>query len=203
MQAISKYRLNHEVVVNGAVELVNERGPDALSLAEVAARFHVRAPSLYNHVQGLNGLRRDLALFGLRTLTEQLQTACTGLSGREALAALAATYRAFAQANPGLYPFTLRAVEASDEELYRAGEQLLSLLLAALRGYKLEGEQALHAARAVRSALHGFVSLEGSGGFGKPLDLDESYAALVEMLDQGLARWGEPTRSAQRVTKIR
>ncbi len=185
---MSKYRLNHDVVVKGAVELVNERGADALSLAELAARFHVRTPSLYNHVQSLDGLRRDLSLFALRNLTEQVQMACTGLSGRESLFAMAEAYRAFARANPGLYPMTLRAVEASDAELYNAGEQLLSLLLSALRGYKLEGEQAVHAARAVRSALHGFVSLEGSGGFGKPVDLDASYTALVELLDRGLVK---------------
>lgn len=187
---MSKYRLNHEIVVSGAVDLVNERGQDALSLAELAARFHVRTPSLYNHVQSLDGLRRDLTLQGLRALTEQLRDASTGLAGREALTALATVYRSFAHANPGLYPLTLRAVEPDDTELYGAGEQLLTLLLAALRGYKLEGDQAIHAARAVRSALHGFVSLEGSGGFGKPLDLDASYTAIIEMLDQGLTRWG-------------
>ncbi len=191
---MSKYRLNQQVVVDGAVELVNERGAESLSLAEVAARFRVRTPSLYNHVQGLDGLKRDMSLYALRQLGEDLQSACLGLAGRDALVALAAAYRAFAQTNPGLYPFTLRAVEASDEELYGAGEQIVTLLLAALRGYKLEGEQALHAARAVRSALHGFVSLEGSGGFGKPLSLDNSYNALVDMLDQGLARWGKPAR---------
>jgi AcrR family transcriptional regulator len=183
---MSKYRLNHDVVVSEAVKLVNERGTDALSLAEVAARFRVRTPSLYNHVESLDGLRRDLSLFALRKLAEQVQSACTGLAGREALNAVADAYRGFAQANPGLYPLTLRVVDPDDEELYNAGEQLLGLLLAALRGYKLEGDEAIHAARAVHSALHGFVLLEGSGGFGKPLNLDSSYAALVEMLDRGI-----------------
>ncbi len=187
---MSKYQLNHAKVVNGAVELMNERGADALSLAEVAARFHVRTPSLYNHVQGLEGLRRDLSLFALRTLTAQLQDASTGLSGGEALAGLAAAYRAFALANPGLYPSTMRTVVAEDEELFNAAEHLQRVFLSALRGYKIAGDQAVHAARAVRSALHGFASLEGSGGFDKRNDPDASYAGLVELLDQGLTRWG-------------
>jgi len=41
--------------------------------------------------------------------------------------------------------------------------------------------------RAIRSALHGFVSLEREGGFGLPLNIDDSYDNLVTMLDAGLA----------------
>lgn len=193
---MSRYKLNHDVVVNGAMELINERGAEALSLAEVAARFHVRTPSLYNHVQSLDGLRRDLSLLGLRSLSAQLQTTCTGLAGYDALKALAVAYRAFAQANPGLYPLTLRPVGANDEELRNVHAQLDRLFHAALRGYKLQGDAAVHAVRAVRSALHGFMILEGNGDFGRDgedgnaVSLDASYNALVELLDQGLARRG-------------
>ena len=56
-----------------------------------------------------------------------------------------------------------------------------------LRGYDLEGERAIHAVRAIRSALHGFVSLEREGGFGLPVNVDDSYDILVAMLDAGLA----------------
>jgi hypothetical protein len=56
-----------------------------------------------------------------------------------------------------------------------------------MRGYGLEGDDAIHAARAVRSALHGFVALEAGGGFGIPIDLDESYARMVAVLGRGLA----------------
>jgi Tetracyclin repressor-like, C-terminal domain len=60
-------------------------------------------------------------------------------------------------------------------------------ILAVLRGYTLEGEPAIHAVRAIRSALHGFVSLEREGGFGLPIDIDDSYNNLVTMLAAGLA----------------
>lgn len=183
---MSKYRLNHDVVVAGAAALVNERGAEALSLAELAARFRVRTPSLYNHIQGLDGLRRDLALLGLKELTERLQSAGTGLAGKDALGAIAAAYRDHARQNPGVYTFTLRAVDSKDEELRGVSDNLLNLVLAALRGYKLEGERAIHAARGVRSALHGFVSLEIAGGFGMPVDLDKSFRRLIDMLDAGL-----------------
>jgi len=56
----------------------------------------------------------------------------------------------------------------------------------------MRGADAIHAARAVRSALHGFVSLEAAGGFGLSEDVDESYARLVGLLDRGLG--GRPER---------
>lgn len=60
------------------------------------------------------------------------------------------------------------------------------MVLAVLRGYGLSGEEALHATRCLRSAIHGFASLVSLGGFGLPLDLGESFARLIGMLDQGL-----------------
>jgi hypothetical protein len=38
----------------------------------------------------------------------------------------------------------------------------------------------------VRSALHGFVALETGGGFGIPVDLDESFDRMVAALARGL-----------------
>jgi len=44
----------------------------------------------------------------------------------------------------------------------------------------------LHALRGLRSAVHGFATLEAVGGFGIPLSIDESFAWLVECFVGGL-----------------
>jgi hypothetical protein len=44
----------------------------------------------------------------------------------------------------------------------------------------------LHAVRGLRSLVHGFATLEVAGGFGMPLDIDESFRRLVELLISGL-----------------
>ncbi len=46
-------------VVEVAAELADANGLDQLTLAQVAARLGVRLPSLYNHVDGLPGLRHE------------------------------------------------------------------------------------------------------------------------------------------------
>jgi hypothetical protein len=73
--------------------------------------------------------------------------------------------------------------------------QLVQTLIAVLRGYGLEADDAVHAARIARAALHGFAALENGDGFGIDLDLDESFARLVEVLDRGLPTAGSRGRS--------
>jgi len=87
----------------------------------------------------------------------------------------------FARGHAGIHvvPAALAWCEAT-------GAQARTFLTAVLSGYELAGDDAIHAARAVRSALHGFVLLETGGGFGIKLDLDESFARLVGLLDHGL-----------------
>jgi WHG domain-containing protein len=64
--------------------------------------------------------------------------------------------------------------------------QLLEPVLAVLGGFGLEGDVGIHAARSLRSAMHGFVDLERVGGFGLDLDLDESYRFLIRALAAGV-----------------
>lgn len=179
--------LTPERVVAEAAALADERGAAALSLAAVAERLGVRVPSLYKHVGGLDDLHRRLALAGLRDLTGALREATVGRSSGEALRACAAAWRAYARTHPGRYAAVQRAPDPADTELHEAADRLARLVFAVLRGYGLGEDDTVHATRAVRSALHGFVSLEAAGGFGLPQDVDASYDRLVDLLDAGIA----------------
>jgi AcrR family transcriptional regulator len=186
MPARTRAGLDRAAVVRAAAALADAEGYEAVTLARLAGELGVRPPSLYNHVEGLDGLRRELALAGLQELGRRLSRATVGKSEDAALAALADAYRRFARDRPGLYPATLRAPDPEDAELNAAGEEALAVILAVLAGYGLQGADALHATRGLRSLLHGFVSLEAAGGFGLPLDLDESYCRLVASFITGL-----------------
>ena len=56
-------------------------------------------------------------------------------------------------------------------------------------GYELSDDEAIDATRALRAALHGFVTLEAVGGFGLPRDVDRSFARLVQILDTAFRNW--------------
>lgn len=62
------------------------------------------------------------------------------------------------------------------------------MVLDALSGYGLRGDDALHAVRGLRSVIHGFAALESAGGFGLALDPDESFRRLVTAFVDGLKK---------------
>ena len=178
--------LDTEQVVQAAITLADE-GLERVTFARLAALLGVRAPSLYNHVDGRAALLRLITLRGLDELTETIAASAAGLAGEEALRASAHAYRAYALAHPGCYQAILAAPDPDDEELHTAAERLLNLLAAILRGWNLKGDDAIDAIRAVRSTLHGFVAIERGGGFALARDLDASFERLVEMLIVGLS----------------
>jgi AcrR family transcriptional regulator len=175
-------------VVAAAVAIADADGLDAVTFARVAADLQVRPPSLYNHVASRDALVAGVARRALEELGAALRDAAVGRAGDDALRALAGAYRGYALAHPGRYAATQAGRVGDDAQTAAAAAAVVGVVLAVLRGYGLEGDAAIHAARAVRSALHGFVVLELSGGFGIDLDRDASFAALVDMVAAGLRR---------------
>ena len=76
--------------------------------------------------------------------------------------------------------------DVDDERVSAAAVAVLADVLA---GYDLRGVDAIDAIRALRSALHGFVTLQASGGFGLPVDVDRSYERMVAGLVAAFAVW--------------
>ena len=176
--------LTTESVVSAAAEIADRNGLDALTLAAVAAVLGVKAPSLYAHVGGLDDLRARLAVRAAEQLGDALAPAAAGLARADAVRAVGHAYRRWVLDHPGLYA-TLEPALPQPEP---AVERVLALVLAVLRGYGLEGDEAVHAARTVRAALHGFVMIEVGGGFGIPVDRSSSFDWMLAALDRGLSR---------------
>lgn len=181
--------LSAEVIVDEAARVVDEVGRDRLTLAELAKRFAVAQPSLYKHVSGLDGLHRLLSIKVMRDLGDTLRRASTGKAGSDALRAIAAAYRGYARRHPGCHAYLLRAPDLADRDLAEVTADVLSVLYAVFAGYDITGEDAVDAARFVRSVLHGFVSLELGGGFEMPQSVERSFERLVTAADQALTNW--------------
>ena len=183
--------LDRAVVVEAAAILADEEGFEDLSLARLAERLGVRKPSLYNHVAGLEGIRRELVLMGLRELGRALSSAAAGVKGEAAVFALAGAYRAFVKEHPGLYGATVRSYRLyapGDLDLAAAEGDALQTVLNVLASCGVRDEEAVHAARGLRAVAHGFATLEAAGGFGMPADVDDSFDRLVRAFVAGLRR---------------
>lgn len=172
-------------VVDAAIAIVDESGPGELTLSAVAGRAGVATPSLYKHVRNLAELRRLVTQRILEELTGRLSDAALGRSRDDALRSVMRAYRSYVVDHPGRYAAMDQSAEP-EPELDAASERLLGVVLAVLRGYGLEGPDLIHAARCLRSAVHGFAVLEAAGGFGLPEDLETSYELLITMVKSGL-----------------
>ncbi len=178
--------INKTVVLQAAVELADDLGLEQITLALIAQKLNIKTPSLYNHVDGMPGIRKDLAHWSLSRMKEQLADAAIGVSGEEALMAMGLAYLAFARKHPGLYEATLWAPDRNDATALNLAEDVIHLFLRVLEVYHLSEDEALHAIRGLRSIFHGFVSLEIKKGFGLALDRDESYRYILKPFLNGL-----------------
>lgn len=180
--------LDRAQVVDAAIAIADEEGLEAVTLARVAAALGVRSPSLYNHVDGRDGLIRAIAARSTRELAAALRRAATGRAGADAIAAVAQAQRDYARAHPGRYAATVAAPAPGDTEHEEAAADAVDVLTSVLGMSGLDGDDVIHAARALRSAVHGFAALEANGGFGLAVDPDESFRRLVDAVAAGLKR---------------
>ncbi|MCR8641217.1 TetR/AcrR family transcriptional regulator [Paenibacillus sp. N1-5-1-14] len=178
--------LDLPTILEAATEIADTQGFDQVTLAAIAQKFNIRPPSLYNHVNGLQGIRQLLKLHGLTILHSNLSQAVQGKNGDEAVHALSDVYMAFARMHPGLYEATIPAPEVEDQEAVMLGEQIVRIFIEVLQTYGLDQEMSIHATRGLRSICHGFASLEQQGGFGIPLDLDLSQKLVLNSFLAGL-----------------
>ncbi|MCX5040161.1 WHG domain-containing protein [Streptomyces coelicoflavus] len=176
-------------VVAAAADLADEQGLDGVTVSALARRFGVRDASLYTHVRNLQDLRVRVALLAGGELIEEIAQAVAGRAGKEALAAFAGAYRAYALRHPGRYAATQirvdQALVADSPALRRTAEITYGML----RAYGLTEPDLTDAVRLLRSTFHGYCALEASGGFGAPRDVRASWDKAVDALHVALENW--------------
>lgn len=185
----TRARLDKNTVIQAAVELVNADGMQALTLGRLAGELGIQTPSLYNHIDGLPGLQKDMAVLNAKLLADRLSEAAVGKSGSDLFMEVAQAFRNYVKEYAGLYMSTLRSSgtqDVQDEDLVREEERAVKIGTTVMASLGLKGKDAIHALRAFRSTVHGFATLEVAGGFGLPLECDESFRRLVTALSAGL-----------------
>jgi AcrR family transcriptional regulator len=181
--------LTAERLIEAGAELADEVGFDQATLSALARRFDVKVASLYSHLKNSQDLRTGIALLALEELADRAAEALAGRAGKDALTALANTYRDYAREHPGRYAaaqFRLDPQAAAAS----AGIRHSQLTRAVLRGYDLTEPDQTHAVRLLGSVFHGYVALEAAGGFSHSApDSQESWSRSLDALDALLRNW--------------
>jgi AcrR family transcriptional regulator len=182
-------------VVDEAERIADEVGLARLTLVALADRLGVRQPSLYKHIDGMDALQRCLSIRAKNELAYVLARAAVGRERGDAVASISHAYRKWALEHPGRYTAAQRAPAKGDLEDIAASQAVLAIATDVLAGYQLRDDDAIDATRALRSTLHGFVTLEAAGGFGLPVDVDRSFDRLVRGLITALSSWTNTTNN--------
>lgn len=183
---MSRISVDLPKILEVASDIVDSGGIESLSLSDVAKRLSIKSPSLYNHIDGLTGLRTELSIHGCNLLNASLTQAAIGRAKDSAVRALADAYLTFARSHPGLYEAIQRSPEKEEPRWQVAAQSLVDTVVRVFEHYQMKGYEVIHAVRGFRSLLHGFTSLDRRGGFGMPINLDDSYRFLVDTFLRGL-----------------
>jgi AcrR family transcriptional regulator len=159
-----------ERLFDEALLLVMESGLDSLSMRNLADRLHIKASSLYKHVDGRDRIVAHIQENGLRSCHAALSRSRPNRSD------FANAYRKWAIDNPHLYEATMRTPLVHSEMDTDLEKQLVFLVMTVIDG---SHEQA----RAAWSLVHGFVDLELLGRFPSKANMKKSWEFVLKMLD--------------------
>ncbi len=181
-------KLSRDVIVNAALSFLDREGWDALTINALANHLGTKGPSLYNHVDSLDDLRRTVRMRVIGDIIEMLNTVGEGRTRDDAVLVMAGAYRSYAHHHPGRYSaFTRMPFGDDDPEYSAATKDAAGPVIAVLESYGLQGEDAFYAALEFWSAMHGFVLLEMTGVM-DDVDTDAVFSDMVLRLTTGLER---------------
>jgi WHG domain-containing protein len=132
-------------------------------------------------------MRRFPAVKGYRELRQRIEGAIAGKSGADALRAAMISMRRYALDRPGMSAATFRTPEIDSPEWRAAQMELVRVMFSIFSQLGIDGEQAQHALRILRSFVRGFVLHEMGASFLEPLEHDQSYAMGVDIFIEGLS----------------
>lgn len=179
--------LDPAAVTHAGAALADETGLDHLTMGLLADRLGVKTPSLYNHVNNIADLTHRIGILAMGEFADAIGDAIQGRAGSDALVCAAQAMRSFVKKHPGRYAAGNAARPTGpDDPLIPAAARVLQSLSAALQGYRLDPDQQIHALRVLRSTVHGFATLEESGGFMIDTSPDDSFTWMISLIDRGL-----------------
>ena len=174
-----------EELLDLASELLERDGLEQFGIGTFARAAGVKPPSLYKHFAGIDDIEHALISRGFREFGASMADAAATVEendGVARLAAFASTYRRTALERPQHY--RLMTGRHLDRHLLEPGAELAGM--AALLDLFGEDETRFDISRAAWAWAHGLVSLEIADRYPPGVDLDASWAVLVDALSARL-----------------
>jgi AcrR family transcriptional regulator len=189
MPAVAKTSREHVVAV--ARDLLEEGGPQAVTMQAVADRVGVRAPSLYKHVRDRDDLLAEVVAATMAEVTRRIEAAHDGSDPRRTILDQARLMRAFAHERPYGYGLAFGAVAGVPRPDPEVSLRSLRPLLGAIA--RLVGEEhALDGARFVTAWANGFITMELTGALRMGGDVGAAWEWGLERVVAALGATAPP-----------
>jgi AcrR family transcriptional regulator len=151
-------RTSHAAIIAAARTLLEQDGPEGLTMRALARALHLSAPSLYFHVESRDDLLSQLMAAGLKDFGLAMREAASAPgSVRERARGLSSAYLDFAIGSPQL--FTLIFGPCTVEGYDRQAGEAAALPVIELAAEVVGAESAMFFAEALWSMVHGYTVL--------------------------------------------
>ena len=173
-------RIDRETVIRAAAEIADAQGLDAVTLSTVAQALHKNVSSLYNHVDGFEGLIHGIALLAVREIADALWQAGLGRSGREGIVAQAHAFHDFMIRRPERFKASLQT-RIFDADLMAEHFRCNKAIRAVIASFDLDKRQIAHATRILTASIVGFCAVyEGVAQQALNPPVKETFDLLVD-----------------------
>ena len=183
---MARMGLDKNAIIYRAAQLVNNVGIENITLKMLADDLNIQPPSLYNHIQGLEDLKKELMVYGWLQTEEKIIEAVAGIGGYEALEVACRTFLEYATANPGVFNAMLWYNKFESVETQNATAKLFSVAFKIASSLNISQENCVHLTRTFRSFLEGFALLVNNNAFGNPVSTKDSFEISLKVLIAGL-----------------
>lgn len=178
---MQKRNLTKEKIIQVSFSLADEIGINQVTFPKLAEKLGIKYPSLYNHFKNMDDLKIEMTIYHLKELNLKLMQNLVGKSGKEAIETFAYIYRDFAFENRTAYGLYVNIPSTKSEEVILLAKETNNIILRILNFYIKDEIQLIHQSRALRSLLHGFVSLYSFGYFhNHEISLEESFQLMID-----------------------
>jgi AcrR family transcriptional regulator len=184
-RSVGQY-LDRDTLIATAADLADAIGWNELTLSKVAEAVDRHVSSLSSHVNGLDALRRDIAVLAVTEVADVVWEASVGRSGADALTAIAEAERDFARLHPGRMAALRGHLGSEDNEFTNQAKRIARPIRTVLGSFGLDEQKVAIAHRVFSATVRGLI--EPGTPLGRADDdiaLQATVALFVTALESG------------------
>ena len=176
-------KTNADEIISAAIDLIQNDGEEALTVARRAAELVSKAPSLYKHFTGRDAIIEQVEQRLFEMLGQVLRDSIHGNTASSLFSACLA-HREFAKKHSRLYPILFSRSRLEDDAAIKIRAQSAGAIVGLFEDDARA--LALKKARTITAYVHGFVTIEIAEGFQLDGDIDEAFEYGAKKIIQAI-----------------